>query len=339
MMRYKRYIIVIGLLIGIIFTSHGQDIHFSKFYSAPMILNPANTTNYHGNWNVITNYRKQNLGSISHYITSIGAFDMPVYIKKRRAGLGVIWVNDKSSDNTFSVNKLFLSSAYFVRLSNKMYLHMGMQVGYVHKQLDQTVLSFPEQFDMTSGSFNSNLANHENFSDYTFSYLDLNWGLIWSYKFEQFYSETGFSMFHANRPKESFFDNAEYMNPRYVGHIYLNKLLTTHFYVKPKVLYVFQGKASEFLAGSHLGVTISNTEYINDFNVGVYFRGGLNRNPNALIFTTGIGYSNFDISLSYDLDYLGGEYNLGATNSFEISIAFKRPVTDIKEKSIPCTLF
>ncbi|MCF6366452.1 MAG: PorP/SprF family type IX secretion system membrane protein [Bacteroidales bacterium] len=337
----KKYLAIIFILNLAILSSctYAQDIHFSKFFSAPLILNPANTTNYHGNWSLISNYRSQGAEIGNAYITSTVAFDFPVYINKERAGLGFIWINDKSSNNSIFVNKLFLSSAYFIRISHRSYLHMGLQAGYVSKKIDYSNITFPDQFDMSIGYFNPDIPSIEILQNESISYLDLNWGLIWSYKTQKFTSEIGMSMFHYNKPVESF-SSADYrLNPRYVFHAFTEKAFLNNYFIKPKLIYVNQNKASELLIGFDTGLLFFDNKISKNAYIGTFFRGGLKRNPDAFIVKTGFNYKNFDFAISYDIEIPGYEFYSYTKSSFELSISYKRPETNIKNKTIPCTVF
>jgi len=338
MKNYKIYLLSLILILNVEIAA-GQDIHFSKFFSAPFILNPANTTNYHGNWNLISNYRQQGISTPDPYITSTFAFDYPIYVKSERAGVGIIWINDKSANNTLSVNKIFASAAYFRKISRKSYLHLGLQAGYVHKILDFSNLTYPDQFDMTSGYFNSNLNTEETLQKSSLSYLDLNWGLIWSYKAPKFTSEIGVAMFHYNTPYESFSTNKFILKPRYVYHAFFEKLLFNNYFVKPKFLYVNQNSASEMLIGLDVGLFFLENRITNKFYVGGFFRGGFKRNPDAFIIKTGFNYKNFDISVGYDIEIPGHDLFIYTKSSFELSISFRRPETNVTNKTIPCSIF
>ncbi len=337
-MKTKIFTLVVSLIV-ILNVVKAQDIHFSKFYSAPLILNPANTTNYHGNWSVISNYRQQGITNYNNYTTATFAFDFPVYINKQRVGFGIIWINDKSADNTLLVNKMYLSSAYFVKISYYSYLHLGLQAGYVIKKVDFSGITFPDQFDMSIGYFNPDLPTEEILNNQTLSYPDLNWGLIWSYKKPTFTLETGCSMFHYNLPEESFSGNDFRLKPRYVGHVFVQKVIKSNVFIKPKLIYVNQEKASELLAGFDTGLLFPESKISNKLFVGIFFRGGLGRNPDAWIAKAGINYKSFDIALSYDYQIPGNLFYGYTENAFELSLSFKRKETNIKNKVIPCTVF
>ena len=97
--------------------------------------------------------------------------------------------------------------------------------------------------------------------------------------------------------------------------------------------------ASELLIGFDTGLLFPENKITKSFYVGAFFRGGFMRNPDAFIFKTGFNYKNFDISLGYDLEVSGYNLFIYTKNSFELSVSFRRPETNIKNKTIPCSIF
>ena len=338
-MKLKNTILALILITVCISASKAQDIHFSKFFDAPTVLNPANTGNYIGNWRVLLNYRDQGLNTLDPYKTSSAAFDIPIYIKNERASIGINWLNDKSSDNTLIVNKIFLTTGYFRRITERSYLHLGLGAGFVNKSYSLAGLSFPDQFDMSSGYFNSDMGTQENMENSRLWYIDLNWGLIWSYKAPKFTSEIGFAMFHYNKPEETFFDSGNRLDPKYSTHAFIEKVIFSNVYVKPKLLYVYQNKASELVTGSDIGILFPESKSVKNIYTGAYFRGGFLRNADAFIVKMGFNLKNYDISIAYDFEIPGADQFSYPKNSLEISVAFIRPDTNLKNKTIPCTIF
>lgn len=317
---------------------NAQDIHFSKFYNTPLILNPANTGNYIGNWRTITNYRKQAKDNTNPYTTSTIAFDMPVYYYKQMASIGFIYINDISAENTLHSDKFYLSAAHFLKISKKSYLHIGFQAGYVFKRYSLDYLSFPDQFDMNTGGFNSSLASQENMKTERLSYLDLNWGLIWSRNTENFNSEIGISMFHYNKPNESFNEADNYLPARYILHSYIEKKFDNNLFIKPKILYTYHNKVSEMLIGSDFGLFF-NKNSIKNIHIGAYFRDSFSKNIGSAIISSGLNYKDFNIAVSYDFELSNQNQSNYTKTAFELSIIYIRPSTNVKNKTIPCEMF
>ena len=57
-------------------------------------------------------------------------------------------------------------------------------------------LTFPSQFDMTTGYFNNQLPVNESTTNLGTNYPDLNFGIGWSKKLRYFEPEAGLSFFH-----------------------------------------------------------------------------------------------------------------------------------------------
>ncbi|NJO91505.1 MAG: PorP/SprF family type IX secretion system membrane protein [Chloroflexia bacterium] len=334
----RKYFIFI-LIISLIGQLKGQDIHFSNYFASPLSLNPANTGNYSGNWRAMGNYRQQGDNNANSYTTSTLSYDRPIYILNEKASAGLIYIYDNSANNTLLVNKIYLSAGYFQRISKNSYLHIGLQAGFVHKSFNLNNLTLPDQFDITTGYFNSQISTLDYFEKQSLSYIDLNWGLIWSRKTAGLTTEIGVGMFHYNAPEEVFLDGNDRLNPRYQVHGLAKIRILDNFYFKPKTLYTLHSKANEFIIGSDIGIILKENEVLKDFYVGAHYRGGYQRNPDAVIFVTGFIYKDFDIGFAYDLGISGQKITKYTGNAFEISLVFTRPETKITERSIPCDIF
>jgi type IX secretion system PorP/SprF family membrane protein len=332
-------ICVCQLIIYSTINLYGQDIHFSNYNQAPLSYNPANTGNYSGTWRLMGNYRQQGQNLSNYYNSATFAFDHPIFIHSEKGSIGIIYFYDNSANNTLLVNKLYLSGSYFIKISSKSYLHMGLQGGVVCKKLSIDGLSLPDQFDMGQGYFNPDLPSMERFEEQKLSYIDLNWGIMWSRKSSLLSSELGIAMFHYNRPRESFFGNNYYLNPKYLIHGMAKKKILSNLYIRPMAIYTFEAKSNELLFGFDMGIVQKNEEKAKDFYIGTYYRGGYTRNSDALIFKTGFKYQEYEFSIAYDMDISGQKLQNYSANAFEISLIFTRPETIIHEKTIPCEIF
>jgi len=335
----KKILLTTVCVITCICEIYSQDVHFSNFYNAPLIINPANTGNYIGNWRLIGNYRSQGNSGNDEYKTTSLAFDMPIYYYRQMGSVGIIFINDNSASNTLSANKVYLSLAHFIKISSKSYLHMGFQFGFVHKSYSLSNLSFPDQFDMTSGYFNPDMPTQEIGEKQNSGYLDLNWGLIWSRKAGRFNSEIGVAMFHYNKPNENFTNIANSLPPRYLMHSFFEINFNNRLYVKPKLLYTYQNKNNELLLGQDLGYRFKNSNSLKDINIGVFYRGGFDRNLDAIITKVGLQYKSLNFALCYDFEIPKQSISTYAKSAFELSLYYTRPSTSLKNRTIPCETF
>jgi type IX secretion system PorP/SprF family membrane protein len=330
------------ILISVLYLQNvlvSQDIHFSNFYSTPLIINPANTGNYIGDWRISTYTRQQKDQGIDVYKTSMLAFDMPVYYYQQMGSIGLIYIHDNSSSNTLLVNKLFLSLAHFIKISANSYLHMGFQIGLVHKKISDGFLSLPDQFDMGTGYFNPNMPTQEVFEKNKFSYLDLNWGVIWSRKTKKVNSEIGLAMFHYNKPEENFLGIRNQLPPRYLIHGFFEINVKNNLYCKPKLLYTNHNKSDELLIGQDIGIRIENAGSKSEFYIGCFYRAGFGKNQDAMLFKTGFDFKSISLGICYDFELPNKNKNRFSKIAFEACIQYTRPSTNLKNKVIPCETF
>ena len=312
-----------------------QDLHFSMFYKNPLLLNPANTGNFNGKWRLNTTYRKQGNSSTNPFSTNTLSFDMPIYYFNRIGSIGFSLISDRTADNTLCSNIFSFSTAHFIKISKNSYLHMGFGFSYANKIVDPNSLSFPNQFDNSTGKFNSNLDNRENMKSYKSSYIDLSWGLMWTRIKPKFKYQIGIAMFHYNKPY-IIFSLSSRLFPKYQFHAYFEKNVTKTFFLKPKILYTYENHATELLIGNEFGMNFK-TNSLKKMYLGVFFRGGFVRNPSASIFFVGFLIKNFNLNFSYDYSFIKNNYPKDMT--FEISIFYTMPHLQIDKRAIQCEIF
>ncbi|MBN2893286.1 MAG: PorP/SprF family type IX secretion system membrane protein [Bacteroidales bacterium] len=315
-----------------------QDVHFSMFNKAPLLLNPANTGNFDGKWRISTNYRKQGDFVSNPYSTNMVSFDMPVFLFNRLGSFGITALNDRTADRTLNTSEILVTTAHFIRITKNSYLHMGFGFAVVNKSIAQNSLSFPNQFDNSIGVFNPNIENQENFDAYSKWYPDLSWGLMMTYSTSLLKYQFGISMKHYNCPKLEFISPDFRIMPKYQTHFYLEKNFESGFYIKPKLLYTYQTKASEMVFGTDIGIYTKN-ECFKNFYVGTYFRGGFKRNQDAAIINAGFFYKQFKFNMSYDYSVNAFNKDNFQNSSYEVAIFYIFPRLEVEKRAIQCEIF
>src|SRR5580704_7122854 len=96
-----------------------QDIHFTQFFTNPLILNPAQTGNFQGNYRIGFNFKGQWPFAINSsaytYHTESPYVDLSFgenKIKSGWMGVGFNFVNDEAGDGVLTYRKMCLSYAY-----------------------------------------------------------------------------------------------------------------------------------------------------------------------------------------------------------------------------------
>jgi type IX secretion system PorP/SprF family membrane protein len=316
-----------------------QDVRFSDFYETPLILNPGNTGNFEGNWRLMNNYRRQGINTDDPYVTKVLTFEHPLYFLNERAAGGLTYVNDVSGYGMLKVNKLYGSLAYFKKISQKSYIHTGFQAGMVHKRFSTEGITFPDQYDMTTGYYNTNLSTQEALNSRKLVYLDLSWGLLWSRRGERVQTEAGIAMFHYNRPEESFFGQDVNLPVRWAMHVYPDIKISPTYFFEPKALFVYQNGASELLMGSDITYRANDSKLLKAAFVGAYFRAGFNRSPDLTVIKVGAKLGDFRLSLAFDKELSGALSGIHTKEAFELSVIYIAPLTKLDKRIISCELF
>lgn len=337
--KHFRYILFILPVLFQGINLSGQDVHFSQFYHAPLALNPANTGNFNGEWRVMNLYRNQWTAIPYPYRTlSVGA-DKLFYYFKDIVSAGIYVVSDKSGAVNLQVNKIYVSGAYKKYLYNYS-LSGGLQVGYVNKQVSFNNLTFPEQFDMTTGDFNLQLNNNEINSQDRASYIDVNAGFIGSTVYHKIKLESGIALYHINYPEESFTGSGARLPVRYVFHGKAGIPVREIFFARPQFLYMFHKKASNLLFGSDFGVKVPyNTYKLNSVFAGCYLRGGFSRKTDAVVLACGVEWYRLTLGLSYDFNFSFIKPAVNNRGSFEISLIYTSFNAVPPKITIPCDMY
>lgn len=334
-MNFKALTFLI-FLCSVLSYSNAQDIHYSNFNASPLYLNPANTGNFVGDWRASGIYRNQWRAIGIPYQTSSMSFDKQFYAYGQNISAGVFFISDESGKVGLSVNKLFLSGAWYKNIQNND-VRIGFQAGYVFKSFNFNDMTFPSQFDMGTGYFDNSLANYEdNVGDRT-SYLDINLGGVWRKKIDRFEPEVGLGIYHINRPNESFVGDNDNLPMRNVMHAAVKIDATEEIYFRPRGLYMSHYKANDFIVGNDIGYRIIGKKTnVREIFAGMYFRNGFGQSVNSLAVMGGITVGRLDIGLTYDFNMATAEAMPTTQGAFELTLSYKSISTVLNSYSIPC---
>jgi type IX secretion system PorP/SprF family membrane protein len=325
---FKRYVItaLIGWLIG--GPAWAQDPQFTQFYAAPLYLNPAFagsalapriTVNYRNQWPAITNYVTSLVG-IDHYVPSL------------KSGIGLMLVNDSQGEGTIRSTEIHALYSYQFQLSEQTSVRLGVQGGYVNRNLNYFGLTFGDQYnnagftgqpsrDKVLGQ-TSPINNYLDFSTGGLVYSDWYWA--------------GASVHHLNQPEQAFFQSGTGSRlPMKLsvqaglriplgGITGLGDEFDKEISFSPVVLYKSQGKYDQLDLGAYLTYS--------PLTLGVYYRGlpfkkyqqSLN-NHDALAVLVGYRQDRFSVGYSYDATVSTLGFASGGSHEISLSYLFERP--------------
>lgn len=295
-MKRITLIVVVCLMAGI---THAQDLHFSQYYNAPLLLNAANTGLLENNdWRVGMQYRNQG-GTIPIPYNTLSVFmDAGLFRNKWEEswlGTGLAIWRDVAGNGNLAMTKVQGSIAGHV-LSENMSFSLGLNVAYTQRSVDFSKLTYDVQWD--EFSFNQNIPNQETFSVQKTSYVDIGTGVILSFfNNTNFHMKTSLALQHVNRPIESFYGMSNRIGLRPLGNLEVIFKASDKIILTPSVYYSSQKKASALVAGSLFSVNTGSDLSLqaNELILGFFYR-----NNDAIIAKAGYQFGRSQVMISYD---------------------------------------
>ncbi|MBN9350955.1 MAG: PorP/SprF family type IX secretion system membrane protein [Chitinophagaceae bacterium] len=318
---------------------NAQDPHFSQFFASPLTLNPALTGKFDGNLRVAGNYRNQwpALNNVyTTYTVSVDFRIMKNHIPSNDTwGVGILALKDQAGGNILTDNYVALSTSYHKALDEDGFqqIGIGFQGSYGQKRLDQSKLYFEDM--LTPFGFTGITQEVFNNQNLNVSYLDLNAGILYSGSTSDdnnFY--VGASMYHINRPRESFMAADWSIGTRATVHAGGFFPVADNVRFHASGIFQVQNKATETVIGGAFAAAIDQQSE-NPSNV--YF-GSWFRFNDALIPYVGLEFSGMRIGATYDINISSLRPASQSRGGMELSLIYvKRPSEG--GRGIPCPVF
>jgi len=293
--------------------AYSQDIHFTQFFTNPLILNPAQTGNYEGNYRIGFNFKAQwpfaIEGQVYNYHTESPYIDFSFGERKLKNswfGLGMNFVNDEAGDGRLTYRRMSLSTAYHQAFDkdHRYVLSVGPGFSYIIRSVDFSRFYFNNQWVDDNG-FDISLPNNEPVQRESFQMLDLSAGVSFSAQVHnQIKLEFGFSMLHLTRPKHSFLGTTERLGFRYQASSGITYTINERISITANGYYGYEKKAQEFVTGVMMGYgfyKIKSSGADNTLFFGIYYRGKYD----AIAPLAGYQFKTTRLLLSYDVTLSG----------------------------------
>lgn len=299
-----------------------QDLHFSQFFNSPLTTNPANTGFIpDGDYRLGAHFRDQWSAVMSVPYKTMSAFGDMQLMRNRSdngwVGIGGVVLRDVAGSGNLTSTKVYGSVAYHQMLGYSSLVSLGFNVGYANKQINVANLKFPDQFD--GKFFDSKLPTSVSLARNNVGFLDMQVGMNYAYfPTERVYLNTGVSVHHVNRPRESYFDSDggvdNRVDMRYIGFLNASVMLNDQWIINPNVYYTTQAKAYELVGGLNAHYNLSGDgEYV--LIGGIYYR-----HQDAVIPMLGLGYKDFTFTFAYDATISTMKNYNNTRGAFELSL-------------------
>lgn len=301
MQRLIRFTLLLPVFaFGILHFALAQGIHFSQYYNAPMLTNPANTALMPDNdYRVGANYRSQWASVPVPYHTFSAYADFGAMRTRNETnwlGFGVALFNDKAGNGDLALTKMEGFAAYHQLLGASSMVSAGISGGYVQRSVDFSKLTFNRQWD--GFSFDGNLPSGEVPGMRKSAYLDVGAGVNYAYfPNDAVYMKIGVGAAHLNSPNETFYGIKNNMAIRPTANVDVLLKAGRSLIVNPSVYFTTQRGAYELMYGSLFTVAIGGKYSGEDkLLLGAYHRLG-----DAIVATAGFEWGSMRLMMSYDI--------------------------------------
>jgi type IX secretion system PorP/SprF family membrane protein len=329
-------------------TVQAQDVHFTQFDASPLIVNPALTGAFNGQWRAASIYRNQWRSVTIPFVTYGASFDSRVITDLTHddyLAAGVQLYNDRAGDGNLSNFSGLVSVAYHKFLGaqeapNKS-LSIGLQGGYSQKSIDLSRLYFGDEY--VNGIFQQGTSQEYPYLNNKVNYFTVNTGLVWAHSVgENFGYTVGVSAMNLNQPQESLQKKKASdvgLGIRYAAQLGAVAYTSDKFSLRPALLYQSQATATELIAGNEFHYIVANSE-VRSVATSV-FLGGWYRSSDAIMFSGGLEWKGVRFGLSYDYNTSSLKNASNGNGGFEISLRYIAPnPLDFAHRLLyPCSRF
>jgi type IX secretion system PorP/SprF family membrane protein len=333
-------VISVSILLMMLFMVKAQDPNFSQFFASPLTLNPAMTGKFDGLYRVAGNYRNQWPTINNAFTTYTASVDFGILKNSipeyDQFGLGIMAFSDKSGNGVLQNNFAAVSLAYHKSLDENGYhqIGAGFQSTFVNKRLDITKVYFEDQLTPLgfTGVTNEIFANNE----VDLKYFDLNAGILYNGStngYNNFY--LGASMYHINRPKESFQGGQFFLPARITIQGGFKIPVAGYHSFHFSANHSMQAKAYNTVVGAAFGLNVNN----DDVNPVTFYLGSWYRFGDAVIPYVGLEFGEFHFGYSYDVNTSSLKPGSNMRGGNEISLIFIKKPSDPNAKKLNCPKF
>jgi len=315
-----------------------QDIHFSQYKSAPLLINPAQAGFAFCKLRITANQRSQWRAVSVPFNTFYLGLDFKIFQdrqSKNVIGGGLISYYDQAGDSRFGTSSVAGALSYFFALNDfqNHYLSFGLSGSYNDRSYDYAKLVFGNQF--LGDKFDPDNYNGETFLNRGFRFVDYNAGVHWYYRPDDDYVyDAGLVLSHITTPPQSMLEDPDVKLDRKVT-LYFNAEITRpdKRTISPGVYLSRQGTYTEIIAGSMISLNGVNPGHnLSRFQAGLFLRP-----VDAAIVMFGFDYQQITFGISYDINYSRLRSASTLRGGFEFSALYMfHKKKKKKPGSIPC---
>lgn len=296
------------ILLSFAFNANSQDIHFSQFNEAPMLLNPANTGMYSGDYRAILNFKEQWANIKNGYKTYAGQADFTLFknnLGLKSTGIGISFFQDIAGTSKTKTSRVDLNMSQTVYLNTESDLTLGVGASYMDISANYMGLLWGSQWN--GQEFDGVTGSGENFTGLGRKALDLSAGLLYrNFDVNGHPLEVGVSAYHLTQPEVGIIDLIDNIPYRFTLHANkeFNFKRNDYWGAVLSGFGTMQRQAKEinvgFLIRRDFGMVSQYTGYYRNVN---FYLGAFYRVGDAIVVMSKILIKGaYSIGLSYDIN-------------------------------------
>ncbi len=338
-----------------LFTIHctlatGQDIHFTQFYEAPMLRNPALTGIFEGDYRVSVLYRNQWSSISKPFQTALlhAEARMPVRTGGDKADFisgGIAAWYDKAGSVGLNNTSVYGTVAYNKSLSaeSRSFLTFGFTAGYLQRSFDAGASTWSNQWN--GAAYDPARATGEALTNNRMNAFDLGAGISYAGAVDgtgegedvtTYYFGAG--AYHLTEPKQSFMstDEESKLARKYTAQAGVAFQLSELVRVQLHSNFALQGPAYEVVAGGLIGWKRPGPRSAPPLGIlgGVFYR-----YRDAVVPVVKVQWKALAIGASYDVNLSGLKAASNSLGGLELSIThtglFKTPLSEQSRTQCP----
>ncbi len=307
--------------------TQAQDVHFSQFFEAPLLRNPALAGLFAGDVRVQSVYRTQWQSVTAPYqtVSLNGEYKIAVGKSEDYLTLGGQILYDKAGTVALTATHLLPAINYHKSLSveRNSYLSLGFMGGLVQKSVDRSRITTNSQFD--GNNYNGNLANGETFANNSLLYFDGIAGLSFNTQIgenreDNLYFGAAFHHFNTGANTSFYSLNKVLLQPKWVFSGGIKMSLDEYSAITWEADYSQQGPYEEMIGG------LMYSKKLDDYDAPKYLvHGGIyTRWKDAIIPVVKLEMKPLAFFVSYDINISRLASASNRQGGFELGIAYQK---------------
>lgn len=301
------------------------DVHFSQFYEASILRNPALTGMFSEDYKVGVYYRKQWASISNPFETKLLSAEGRVAISQNSEdffSFGVLTYYDKAGSVDQSITTVYPAVNYnkSINPDYNTFLSVGFTGGYMQYAFEPSKATFNNQY--LNGQYNKNNPTYENFPNAKMTMWDLGAGVTYSTSTGANNRVTwmiGAAGYHFTQPRFSYFPGIDLkQNIRWNGNGAVSINFTDDILVQLHANYARQGTYQEIMAGGLVNWIRTRTgmqEATFTLCGGVFMRYN-----DALIPVLKVKFKDIAVGVSYDVNTSSLKRASNQEGGFEVTI-------------------